>query len=210
VPDRAIASCAKKIAGAASTPGIAFHSSGALSSDELEPLRRKGASVASVHPLMTFVPGSRPTLTGVPFAVEGDSAAVREARAIIRNLGGRAFPIAKRSKAAYHAWGAFASPLLIAALVTAEQVAAAAGISTPRARKMMLPIVQQTIANYARLGPAHAFSGPIIRGDAATLQKHLEILKRAPAARQVYLALARSALKSLPAANRARLKKILG
>ena len=72
---------------------FAFHSSGALSSRELEPLRKAGVAVASVHPLMTFVVGAHPTLTGVPFAIEGDDAATRVARRIVRELGGESFLI---------------------------------------------------------------------------------------------------------------------
>jgi hypothetical protein len=66
--------------------------------------------VGSVHPLMTFVRGSRPSLAGVPFAIEGDQKAVRAARAIVRDLRGRPFTIRKRQKEAYHAWGMFTSP----------------------------------------------------------------------------------------------------
>jgi len=160
--------------------------------------------------MMTFVQGVTPSLQGVPFAVEGDTPAVRIARGIVRQLGGELFAIQKKNKPAYHAWSAFASPLLISALVAAEQVAGAAGIPRQAARRMMLPIVRQTVANYARYGPAGAFSGPIIRGDAETLRKHLKILRRIPGAKDVYLALARSAVRNLPAHNRRLLQKVLG
>jgi predicted short-subunit dehydrogenase-like oxidoreductase (DUF2520 family) len=188
---------------------VALHSSGALESGELRALRRQGAAVASLHPLMTFVSGVTPSLSEVPFAVEGDPAAERVARSIARDLGGETFVIHKKDKPAYHAWGAFALPLLLAALVTAERVAGAAGIPRKSARKMMLPIVRQTLANYAEHGPKGAFSGPIIRGDAATLEKHLRVLRDVPEARDVYLALARSAVKNLPAKNRKRLRQVL-
>jgi predicted short-subunit dehydrogenase-like oxidoreductase (DUF2520 family) len=211
VPDRAIALCAQSLLSATAWKGkVALHSSGALSSDELGVLRRKGAAVASLHPMMTFVPGVRPSLEAVPFAVEGDASAIRVARRMVRDLGGEMFTIQKRHKPAYHAWGAFASPLLISALVTAEQVAGAAGIRRELARRMMLPIVRQTLANYAHRGPAGAFSGPIVRGDAETLRKHLKVLRRVPGGKEVYLALARSALKNLPTRNRSLLKKVLG
>jgi predicted short-subunit dehydrogenase-like oxidoreductase (DUF2520 family) len=74
----------------------------------------------------------------------------------------------------------------------------------------MLPIVKQTIANYERLGPAGAFSGPIVRGDTEIVRKHLQLLTKVPEAREVYLALARAAMRYLPARNRAQLKKALG
>jgi predicted short-subunit dehydrogenase-like oxidoreductase (DUF2520 family) len=211
VPDREISSAARVLAPQTEWEGkVALHSSGALASDELQVLRRRGASVASLHPLMTFVSGSTPALVGVPFAVEGDRAAVRLARRIVRDLKGELFTIAKQKKSAYHAWGAFTSPLLLAALVTAEQVAKIAGIDRKTARRRMLPIVRQTIENYVRNGPARAFSGPLIRGDAETVLKHLKALGRVGSARDVYLALARSALANLPVRNRKSLEKILG
>src|ERR1700692_2628934 len=77
VPDGAIASAAHFLLGAADWKGkIALHSSGALTSDELCVLQERGAAVASVHPLMTFVRGSGPPLSGIPFAIEGDQKAV--------------------------------------------------------------------------------------------------------------------------------------
>lgn len=210
VPDREIASSSRRLASVVDwRKKIAFHSSGALASDELKSLRQGGAAVASVHPLMTFVTGSMPSLIGVPFAMEGDAAAVRSARQIVRALGAEAFTIRKPYKAAYHAWGAFASPLLVAMLVTAEQLARKAGLSAVGARKKMLPIVRQTIANYGALGAAGAFSGPIVRGDAEIVRKHLQIARKVPEATEVYLALARAALQYLPARNRGELKRAL-
>ncbi|HMH02164.1 MAG TPA: Rossmann-like and DUF2520 domain-containing protein [Terriglobales bacterium] len=211
VPDREIAVAARALIRSSKWKGkVAFHSSGALASDELNVLRRRGAAVASVHPMMTFVRGSIPSLKGVAFALEGDAKAIRVARRVTRDLGGEAFSISKSSKIAYHAWGGFSSPLLVAMLVTAEQVARAAGLSTTQARKIMLPIVTQTLANYSALGPAGAFSGPIVRGDVSIVRQHLRTLQKIPRAKEVYMALARAALQYLPARNRKELTKLLG
>jgi predicted short-subunit dehydrogenase-like oxidoreductase (DUF2520 family) len=210
VPDREIAQAARLLRELVEWEGrIALHSSGALASDDLQPLRRCGASVASVHPLMTFVRGSMPSLQGVPFALEGDSAALRAGARIVRDLGAKAFSISKNRKLAYHAWGAFTSPLLIALLMTGEKVARAAGFSSAEARSKMIPIVRQTLANYAKLGPAGAFSGPIVRGDAQVVRQHLRELKKIPGAEEVYAALARAALRYLPAGNRKELQQLL-
>ncbi len=210
VPDGAIAGAAEALKAATDWRGkVALHSSGALTSDELAELRRGGASVASVHPLMTFVRGSRPSLGGVPFAIEGDPSAVRMARAIVVDLRGHPVAIRKGEKPAYHAWGMFTSPLLTALLSASEAVAGAAGVPRKAAKQRMLPILRQTLANYAELGAAGASSGPIVRGDAETVRKHLTVLRSIPAAREVYLALARVALHDLPAKNRGALEKIL-
>jgi predicted short-subunit dehydrogenase-like oxidoreductase (DUF2520 family) len=210
VPDREIARAARQLADRVDWSGkVALHSSGALVSDELRFLRLRGAAVASVHPLMTFVHRAAPSLKGVPFALEGDAAAVRVARRIVRKLGAEPFAISRSKKMAYHAWGAFTSPLLIALLVTGERVARAAGIPIADARRKALPILRQTLANYGRLGPAGAFSGPIVRGDAQVVRQHLRELKKVPEARAVYLALARAASVYLPARNRGELEKLL-
>jgi predicted short-subunit dehydrogenase-like oxidoreductase (DUF2520 family) len=188
---------------------VAFHSSGALLSRELEPLRKAGFAVASVHPLMTFVAGTHPSLAGVPFAIEGDAAATRVARQIVRELGGESFPLPAARKAAYHAWATLTSPLLLAFLVTLEEAARAAGLTRADARCKSLPIIRQTLANYSRLGPAQSFSGPLVRGDVKTVAKHLDVLKTHPRAREVYVALARAALRGLPMKNRDRLTRLL-
>jgi predicted short-subunit dehydrogenase-like oxidoreductase (DUF2520 family) len=217
VPDGAIASAAaafdaalsratKKPAKSPWKGRVVLHSSGALSSDELAVLRKRGASIGSVHPLMTFVRGSQPSLAGVSFAIEGTAAAVRMARRIVKDLGGEAHLIRKKDKAAYHAWGTFASPLFTALLATTEQVAAAAGVGREAAKRRMIPILQQTLENYAALDAASAFSGPIVRGDVDTVKRHLKVLKT-PETRDVYLSLARAALRYLPAKNRVALEK---
>jgi len=210
VPDVEIAAAARALEAKVEWKGkVALHSSGAFTSAVLGVLRRRGAAVASVHPLMTFVRGSRPSLVGVPFAIEGDARAMRMARDIVRKLRGHSFSIPQRDKAAYHAWGMFTSPLLTALLATSERVADAAGIRSKAARQKMLPILAQTLANYAALGAPAALSGPIARGDAATVKKHLRALARVPAARDVYVALGRASLQYLPAKNRAALLEIL-
>ncbi|HKH99719.1 MAG TPA: DUF2520 domain-containing protein [Candidatus Sulfotelmatobacter sp.] len=210
VPDGEIARAARTLAAGVEWKGkVALHSSGALASDELTPLRARGAAVASVHPLMTFVPGSRPLLAGVPFAIEGDSTAVRVARRIVRDVGGSAYSIRKADKAAYHAWGTFASPLFTALLATMEQVAAVAGVKPKEARQRMIPILLQTLANYAAFGAPGSFSGPIIRGDVDTVKRHLRVLRKVPAAHEVYLSLALAALSRLPARNKRLLKQVI-
>ena len=210
VPDREIRGAAVSIAARKlDNVRFAFHSSGALSSRELDPLRERGIAVASVHPLMTFVAGSRPSLQGVPFALEGDSAAVGHARRMVRALGGAGFAVPIARKAAYHAWATFSSPLFLAFLVTLEDAAVAAGITRASSRRKSLPIIRQTLENYARLGPSKSFSGPIVRGDIDTVAKHLAVLKGNSDVRDVYMALARSALNGLPAKNRQLLKDLL-
>jgi predicted short-subunit dehydrogenase-like oxidoreductase (DUF2520 family) len=214
VPDSEIHRAALEMArrieklGSSHHPRFAFHSSGALGSVELTALHEAGLATASVHALMTFVGGPPPSLAGVPFAIEGDPAAVSAARAIARELGGESFVLPPRLKPAYHAWATMTSPLLLAYLVALERAARQAGFSADQSRRMALPILRQTLNNYTQLGPAASFSGPFVRGDVATVEKHLSLLKRNPSVKAVYEALARVALNGLPVKNRSGLVKL--
>jgi predicted short-subunit dehydrogenase-like oxidoreductase (DUF2520 family) len=208
--DDALATTARLLARKRGWQGkTVLHSSGALSSAVLAPLRRAGAHTASLHPMMTFVPGSRPDFRIVPFAVEGDPQAVTLARKLVRSLGSEVFTIPAASKTLYHALGSFSSPLVVATLVTAERVGRAAGLTQAQTRKVMAPILQQTLRNYLEHGAAAAFSGPIKRGDLETVRRHLRELKPVPDAVEVYRALVRSALRGLPSARRKDLLKLL-
>lgn len=208
--DDALAETARKLARKRGWQGkIVLHSSGALSSDVLAPLRRAGAHVGSLHPMMTFVPGASPRMSEIPFAVEGDRQAVTAARQIVKCLRAEIFPIEKRFKTLYHALGSFSSPMLVATLATAERVGRGAGLSPNQTRRIIAPILRETIKNYVEGGPSAAFSGPIKRGDLNTIRRHLRELKRIPAAGEVYRALVKSALMDLPARNRKELGRLV-
>ena len=210
VPDDAIAGVAARLGKSQEWRGrTVFHSSGALTSDALAALRAKGAKVASVHPGMTFVYKTVLNLTGVPFGVEGDAGAVRLARKIVASVGGHAFTVRKENKVLYHAFDTFASPLFIALMAALEETGRAAGIRRSQLRVMAGPLLRQTLSNYLEHGAAAAFSGPLIRGDVATIRGHLEAMQTIPVARQAYVALARVAVKELPVKNRTELEKLL-
>jgi predicted short-subunit dehydrogenase-like oxidoreductase (DUF2520 family) len=209
VPDAEISNAAAALSHHHWRGKIAFHSSGVLSSEMFRVLHKRGAHAASVHPLMTFVAGTLPELTHVPFAVEGDARAVAVAKTIIRKLGGDAFPIRRQDKAAYHAFATMICPLLVSLLASAEAVAALAAIPSREARRRMMPIIRQTLENCLELGPAESFSGPIVRGDAGTIRRHLRALEKTPAAKDAYLGLARAALQYLPSRKKRELRRLM-
>ena len=109
----------------------------------------------------------------------------------------------------YHAFGSFASPLVIALMASLERVARAAGLKPDDAKTMMVPLLWQTLRNYLQHDAASAFSGPLVRGDVATVRRHLKELKAVPEARAVYLALASAAMKNLPVKNRKAMEREL-
>ena len=209
VPDADVTKTAAGLADRNWQGKMAFHSSGVLTSDALGRLRKQGAKVASVHPLMTFVRGSVPELRGVTFAVEGDQAATRVALKIAGDMGGDSVHLRKQDKAAYHAFATMICPLLVSLLVSSEEVASLARIPRAEARRRMMPIIRQTLDNYLKRGPEGAFSGPVVRGDAETIGMHLRALAKTPGVRDTYLALARAALEYLPSRNQRELQKLL-
>lgn len=209
--DDALSETAQQLAQHGNWKGkIALHSSGALSSEILAPLRRAGAYTASLHPMMTFVPGGAGIdISKVPFAVEGDRGGIVAAREIVRRLGAQVFEIRKEAKVLYHALGSFSSPMVVATLVTAERIGKTAGLSLKEVRKIITPILLQTTVNYLQRGPALAFSGPIKRGDLNTVRRHLQELARVPGATELYRALVKSALIDLPAMRKKEMRKLV-
>ncbi len=209
LPDSAIASVAKNMAQRREWRGkIVFHSSGALSSDELQPLRDKGASVASVHPMMTFAPEATTQLAGVVFALEGDNKAVEAARRLVSALHGSEFVIAKENKVLYHVFGSFLAPLLLTTLTTAERIGTQAGVPPKMVRAAMQRIVGQTVENFFKLGAEGSFTGPFMRGDVEVVQKHLKALD--PTQREAYVGLVKAALAYLPVAKSDEIRAALG
>lgn len=193
---------------------VIFHSSGALGSAEMSTLRSAGASLASVHPLMSFPARtlkvrSGQSLTNVPFAIEGDAHACHVSRKLVRAMGGKPFTVSGNNKALYHAFGAFASPLLTALLTATAEAGVAAGIGRNDAMRRMRPIVERTVQNFFLQGPGKSFSGPIPRGDVTILQRHLEALHSYPELAAIYRELARFALTSLPARRVVSLRRVL-
>jgi predicted short-subunit dehydrogenase-like oxidoreductase (DUF2520 family) len=217
VPDAAIARVTGRLVKRAVALGgkqglkgqIIVHSSGALSAQELRAAARVGASVASVHPVMSFATRAPVSLQGVPFGVEAESASRRILNAVVRRVGGRPFAVGAGNKALYHAVGVLSSPLLVSHLVAAHEAAALAGFTPRQARKLIEPIVRATLKNFFLHGQGKSFSGPIARGDVQTIDLHLQALKPHPMLAGVYRSLALYALKTLPASGKKKLHSSL-
>lgn len=183
VPDDAIPAAVKRLAesGPSMKGRIVLHTSGGAGSDRLFPLKKFGASVGSIHPLQTF-PRTGPvtSLRGVHCAVEGDRTAVAAAETIARRTGMRPFRITAGKKSLYHAAAVFASNFPVALLGVMEEVAARSGIAHKKVLSVFAPLVERSISNAMRLGPAEALTGPAARGDIGTMQRHRTALRAVP------------------------------
>jgi predicted short-subunit dehydrogenase-like oxidoreductase (DUF2520 family) len=183
-PDGAVAPLARRLARTTIdwTGRTVAHTSGVLSSTALDPLARRGAAVASCHPLASVADPrvALRTFDGVPFAIEGDARAVRELRRLVDRLGGRPITIPRQSKALYHLLACFLSNDLVALLELGLASARGLGLSRREAARLYLPLVRGTLQNVERLGAVKALTGPVSRGDVATLRLHAEPLRSLP------------------------------
>ena len=188
VPDAEIADACATIAVAVPPLRFVGHVSGATTLDALAPARERGAETFSLHPLQTILDGSA-DLTGAPGAVSGSSAAaLRLAERLAVRLGMRPFEVPEERRAAYHAAASIASNLLVALEESSAELLDRIGIEN--ARELLAPLVLRTAANWAERGP-EALTGPIARGDGATVERHLAALRdTAPELLPLYEALA--------------------
>jgi len=180
VPDDAIPAVASELAqiGGDEWRGlIVLHTSGALDSTVLSPLKSCGAAVGSMHPLQSFSGVGAPPLEGRVFGIEGDEPAVRVARRIARVLEGTPVQLRAEKKALYHAAGAFAAGHLLAMEEAGVQLLMNAGITRAAATKALLSLSRQVLDNYEKLGPHYAWTGPLSRGDYGVVASHQDALQ---------------------------------
>jgi predicted short-subunit dehydrogenase-like oxidoreductase (DUF2520 family) len=179
VPDDVIEQAAGTVAAALrnARSTIVVHLSGAQTSTLLRPIKRKGAAVASMHPLMTF-PARRASvpLNGAWFALEGDRTAVSMCRRILDRIGATSFTISRKGKSFYHLAAVFASNYPVTLLGVVEQLAVEAGVPRKDVWKIFRPLVLAAVNNVLATSPAAALTGPIVRGDHRTVLRHLEAL----------------------------------
>jgi predicted short-subunit dehydrogenase-like oxidoreductase (DUF2520 family) len=168
VPDSEIEPACAVVAGRAAFVG---HTSGATPLSALDAAAADGAAVFGLHPLQTIAGGDA-DLRGAGCGIAGSSdRALATARELAEALGMEPFELDDEQRAAYHAAASIASNYLLALEATAEAVAAGAGIPPEDARRLLGPLVRQTVANWQAQGPAGALTGPVARGDEATVAR---------------------------------------
>ncbi|MBD8565695.1 DUF2520 domain-containing protein [Oxalobacteraceae sp. CFBP 8763] len=160
------------------TGAVVFHCSGAKASTALQAALAGGALVASVHPIRSFADPQQVAreFAGTFCGVEGDAAALALLGPAFETIGARLVPIDGAAKTVYHAAAVFASNYLTTVLDAALRAYQAAGIPEAVARELAQPLATETLANVFRLGPAAALSGPIARGDLATVARQEQAL----------------------------------
>jgi predicted short-subunit dehydrogenase-like oxidoreductase (DUF2520 family) len=193
VPDRAVAATAVAWATVLDPATLVVHTAGALDLAPLEPARKAGLRVGSLHPLRAIA-SARTPLEGTWAAIDGDPATRRRLARLARDAGMRPLP-GPRDRVRYHLGAVLAAnsqaPLLEAAV--AELVRA--GVAEQAARAALAALARGAIDAWAERGGPEGLTGPIARGDAATVRAHLERLPAASPTRALYRALGQAALE---------------
>lgn len=184
VPDDLLGEMARRVAPGLCPGGVVLHTSGISGVRVLGPC---GENVAAIHPAQT-VPEPTTDLTGVTFGITAPSRMTQWADWFVAELGGIPLHVPEENRVLYHA------ALSIASNFTVTLAADAADLLGDGAA--LGPLLRQSVDNAMRLGGDAALTGPIVRGDAGTVRKHLAALaEAAPHLVEMYVVNARRALR---------------
>jgi predicted short-subunit dehydrogenase-like oxidoreductase (DUF2520 family) len=177
---------------------VALHTSGARGPEALRALADAGVACGVLHPLQTVATPERgvTVLQGATYGIGGDAPALAWADAIVGSVNGRSLRIAPTGFASYHAGAVMASNAVVAALDAAVVLMGAAGVERGAALQAVGPLCLRSAQNTIELGPEAALTGPVQRGDAATIRSHVNALAGCPAhVANLYRASARALLE---------------
>lgn len=194
VPDRDIEQvCSEIAADGGFLPGsTVLHTSGALSSQVLISAREAGCGTGSFHPLQTFpdpISGAK-SLAGSYIAIEGDETAMRACHELAQKLHCQIMEITSGAKPLYHAAACVLSNYMVAVVDMGLRLLEASGVDKIYSLEAVKPLLNATLQNILSKGTINALTGPVARGDYATVEKHILVLQQyQPALAEMYKAL---------------------
>lgn len=195
VTDDAVAEVASRLCatGLVGERHVLLHCSGvSAAGDVLAGVSGKVKGVGTLHPLRSVVdpPAVMRSWKGTVFGVEGDAAGKAAATALAQALGGAPLPLTSGAMVRYHAAAALASNYLVAVLDAATALLASTGVTPEAAVAALVPLAQGALTNVGQHGLAGGLTGPIRRGDAGTLERHLAAIEGEPEIAALYRQLA--------------------
>ena len=219
VPDEAIPELAACLAaelatgpapaGALAGHGV-VHCSAAVGLGALTPLRAAGAAIGCLHPLQALAgQASAPLLRGSLMLVEADPTLVDPLRRLVGDLDGRLVTLPSGARPLYHAAAVMAGNGSLALLAAASELLVQAGLPAPEAERGAIDLMEGALSNARRAGARAALTGPVARGDASTVARHLAVLSGRPEAGALYRALARETLRLAGAEGREEIARLL-
>lgn len=197
-PDEAIGKVAAEMAWRAGQAAV--HCSGAESLDILDPAAAMGADTGSFHPFQTFASLNTPNeaaerLQGASIAIEGLGRLYELLHSLATDLGARPITLKPEDRALYHASAVVSCGYLAALLNAAADMWREMGVPPEQALPTILPLARGTLDSISRAGISGSVTGPVVRGDVATLERHLNALApRLPSLLPLYCSLARASL----------------
>jgi predicted short-subunit dehydrogenase-like oxidoreductase (DUF2520 family) len=178
---------------------IIFHTSGALSSEILLPLKRKGATIGSLHPVQTFPKSGTASglLENIWIGVEGDKKGVVAAKLIVHDFASRSFVLSSQQKVLYHVAAVFSSNYFITLLSVVEELGKQLRFPRKKIISIFEPLILRSLMNVKRYSAVSALTGPIARGDIQTVKRHRTELEKKGLRHiaQLYSALAKETSK---------------
>ena len=189
--DDAVRAVCESLAGRGGVvPGMkVVHTSGAGGLDLLASARDRGAFVACIHPLQTFadVESAIGKIPGSTFGITADEGIRDWTLEIVAALGGKPFFVPEEDKALYHAAACVASNYFVTLMYLVEEMYARMGLGRGESLEAFWPLVKGTIGNIESKSTIPSLTGPIARGDAGTVRKHLQVIRdRMPELLAVY------------------------
>ena len=173
---------------------VVAHTSGLLSSNALDAIRQSDISICSFHPCYSFPENHEGKLNDVYFALEGDEEGCQRLEKLVHFIGGNPFYLPEEDKTLYHAACTMASNHLVALMGLVQNVLGETSQKDHFYR--ILPLVRETVRNIEQVGVEKSLTGPILRGDVLTVEKHLEAFKKSSADLiSPYIILSRTILK---------------
>lgn len=172
------------------------HCSGNEPAELLVPLQKKGAAIASFHPLQTFTGRSEPQdFENIFFSLQGDKQSFRMLMPLAKKLDAHAFEVTAEQKSQLHAAAVMASNYLVSLMNVSADTGGMGGLPQKQVQKALLPLVQKTLQNISRQPLDKALTGPIARGDIQTVKQHLALLNHRSNLREVYAVLGKEAVR---------------
>lgn len=194
VPDAAIGGVAAVIEW---RPGqLVAHCSGTRGLEVLTVPEQSGALIGCLHPLQSFPPDPDPArFTGITCGIEGPAPADAILAGIAADLGARTVHLAGVDRALYHAAAVLIANDAVALASAATRAWTLAGLPEAAAREALAPLLLGAASSIATLPLVQALTGPLARGDVATIERHLAALTRDPDLAALYRALTAELLR---------------
>ncbi len=190
VPDDAIISVTHRIAveGGFRQGGAVLHASGAQSSEVLAEATEHGTLTGVFHPLQALSgPNSVRWLRGAYVGVQAGRELLPVLRQMAEDLGAHPLEIDAGSRVPYHIAAVMAANYTLVLLSAASELMEEAGVTKECALESLLPLIQGSLANLRERGPRQGLTGPVVRGDAATVASHMQYLRESrPELLEVY------------------------